>query len=267
MALISIIFYLYTLKDSLFDLKISGLGRRAGAYNATGIFTATILPILYYNVFFSKKNYLILKSVYSNVVLLILVSIIMLMFVASKGVYLSAIVTFLILVHVRLKETRWSILIATIFLLFYFNLGIEDLVIFGESDISNNSRYAMANKFGDELTFFGEGWGATFESSLLRSRDASGYSSELSYLNLMHKIGIVSFIFFAFYGWLFTLIITLLKRKKYNYKGSALISLGMITYLFTSIGNPSLFAPIYVFMTVLVLHLINKELNLKVNDK
>ena len=267
MTTISIIYYLFTLKVGLFDLQLSNLGKRIGGYNISGIFSATFLPVLIYNVFFSKKEYIILKSFYTNVFLLLLVSVIMVMFVASKGVYLSVLATLLILFHVKLKEIRWSILIATIFLLFHFNIGIEKLVIFGESDSSNSQRYAMASDLTNELGFIGKGWGATFESVLLRGRDMAGYSTELSYMNLIHKIGIVSSIFFVFYGWLFFLIVRLLKSKKKNHKGSALISLGMITYLFTSIGNPSLFAPIFVFMTVLALNLMNKELILSRNEE
>ena len=128
-------------------------------------------------------------------------------------------------------------------------------------------RYDMLAATWDELTMLGKGWGAKFQASVLAKRDISGYSSELSYQNLIHKIGLVALLFFAFYGWLFVWIIKLVNNKKDAIRGTGLISLGMVTYLFTAIGNPTLFAPAYVFMTVIVLHLINKQLVLVKNER
>ena len=111
-----------------------------------------------------------------------------------------------------------------------------------------------------ELTFFGKGWGAVYEIPFLRFRNDSGYSSELSYLNLIHKIGFFAIIYFKFYLWTFYQIFKTKISNNLDQINTSLFSLGLITYLFLSLGNPILFAPAFVFMHVLSLHILNKSL-------
>jgi hypothetical protein len=274
LAIASCIYYLVSLKSNILSqVQITNLGIRIGGFTFPGIFAASLLPILFHNILFKRKNIIIIKNIYINYILLILVVFVSVILVASKGIYLSILVTLSILFYYKLRQikfTFWVFIFIITFLLSSLvvnEIDFDRLVIFSSTDESNLARFKMLDAIWDELTFFGYGWGAKFQSYELSSRDISGYSSELSYMNLIHKIGFFSSIFFLFYGWLFANIIRLVKSKKNDIIGTGLISLGMITYLFTSIGNPSLFSPPLVFMTVMVLHLINKQLILSRNEK
>ena len=273
LAIASSIYYLFNLSsDILSQLQITNLGIRLGGYTFPGIFAATLLPILFHNILFKRKNIIIIKNIYINYILLILVVLVSVILVASKGIYLSVLVTLSILFYYSFRQIKFTfwifIFIITLLSSLVVNeIDFDKLVIFSSKDVSNVARYNMLDAMWNELTFLGYGWGAKFQSIVLSSRDISGYSSELSYLNLIHKIGLFSSIFFLFYGWLLVNIIRLVKSKKNDIIGTGLISLGMVTYLFTSIGNPSLFSPPFVFMTAMVLHLINKQLILSRNEK
>ncbi|MDG1709832.1 MAG: hypothetical protein P8H05_01450 [Schleiferiaceae bacterium] len=271
--LASAIYYLLVLgPDTLLQVKISKLGVRQGGYTVSGIVTASILPLLFYNTIFSTRNRLLIKNKYKNYFLLMTFLFIILLLVASKGVYLSILFTLVILFFFTQGKTKTLISVIGLFLIYLsikwkYGIDASKFVILSNSDEGNSMRYDMLAATWDELTMLGKGWGAKFQASVLAKRDISGYSSELSYQNLIHKIGLVALLFFAFYGWLFVWIIKLVNNKKDAIRGTGLISLGMVTYLFTAIGNPTLFAPAYVFMTVIVLHLINKQLVLVKNER
>ena len=267
LTIASAIYYLYNLQSGLLSqIQITSFGLRLGGYSINGIFITSLIPILLFNIFFSKKK-LIIKNNFINYFLLLTLLLIAVILVSSKGIYLSIVVTLIILFFFKLRQAKLLLFIPLITLIISLNIDLEKLTIFSTSDTSNLSRFAMADAMWSEFTFFGKGWGAKFQAFVLKSRDISGYSSELSYMNLIHKIGLFSSTFFFFYGWLLILILKLVKSKENDTIGTGLISLGMVTYLFTSIGNPSLFSPIFVFMTVMVLHLINKQLILSRNEK
>lgn len=274
LSLLSSLLYLYNLSTDIYSqISITNLGIRIGGYSVTGIFSGTLIPLFLYNIFITSSKRIIIKNILVNFVLLILVIFVSVILVASKGVYLSIIVTFYIIFYYRLRHYNYSymMIISIAFFLsiiiYLYDINFKYFVIFSDSDESNLARYNMLDAIWNELSILGYGWGAKFQSIVLSSRDSTGYSSELSYMNLIHKIGIFSSIFFLFYAWLFTIIIKLIKINKNDAIGTALISLGMVTYLFTSIGNPSLFSPIFVFMTILVLHLTNKQFISLRNEK
>lgn len=273
-AIVSSIYYLFNLgSDIVSQIKITSFGLRLGGYSIPGIFTATLLPLLLNNILFKTSKRIIVKNIYINYILLILVVLVSVILVSSKGIYLSILVTLFLLFFYKLRQIKFTFWVFIFILTFLLSslilneIDFEKFVIFSNSDESNIARYNMLDAMWNELTFLGYGWGAKFQSYVLSSRDVGGYSSELSYMNLIHKIGFFSSIFFLFYGWLLINITRFIKSKKNDIIGTGLISLGMVTYLFTSIGNPSLFAPIFVFMTVMVMHLINKQLILSRNEK
>ena len=274
LTIASTIYYLFNIgTDILSQIKITSFGLRLGGYSIPGIFSATLLPLLFNNILFKISKRIIIKNIYINYILLILVVLVSVILVSSKGIYLIILVTLSILFYYKLRQIKfmfWVFLFITIFLLSSLvvnEIDFDKFVIFSSTDESNLARYDMLDAMWNELNFLGYGWGAKFQSIVLSSRDISGYSSELSYMNLIHKIGFFSSIFFLFYGWLLVNIIRLIKSKKNDIIGTGLISLGMVTYLFTSIGNPSLFFPAFVFMTAMVLHLINKQLILLRNER
>ena len=88
-------------------------------------------------------------------------------------------------------------------------------------------------------------------------RDALGYGFELSFLSVIHKYGILSFLIFLpyLYMTIYSIYGVLYKSEKIVY----LIALSMtISILIFSYGNPTLFHPIIVFYTLLVLLLLSR---------
>ena len=105
--LASAIYYLLVLgPDTLLQVKISKLGVRQGGYTVSGIVTASILPLLFYNTIFSTRNRLLIKNKYKNYFLLMTFLFIILLLVASKGVYLSILFTLVILFFFTQGKTK-----------------------------------------------------------------------------------------------------------------------------------------------------------------
>jgi hypothetical protein len=179
---------------------------------------------------------------------------------ASKGIYLFVIFTIISLAIIFFKRSTSVNIVLIILVAFGINIFQKDdtLTIFGNNDISNQNRYSQADAVIDELTIFGKGWGATFSSPDL-DRDENGYSIELSYPNLFHKIGIFSCIYFIIYLFI---IFKGLKRLSFNNfvnNKEGLYVIGSIYYLFMALGNPVLFSPINVVLTSLSLKVINSK--------
>jgi hypothetical protein len=221
-----------------------------------GIFPFVILPILVFNIFFNKNKNLLIKSSFLNYSLFVLLLMIAIFFVASKGIYFFIVSVFFLLFITNIKKFKFAYLFLFIGFLLFQNIS-DQITIFGDQDPSNENRYMQFDAVINELTFLGKGWGAKYISNDL-DRDELGYSIELSYLNLVHKIGIFSIVFFVFYSYIFFKIYLLLKSKIIVSKELGLFTLGLTCYLFISIGNPSLFAPIFVFSNSILLILLNK---------
>jgi hypothetical protein len=258
-SIISIITYFYSvpnLFNSLYSFYLNFLFGNRFAYNLVGIFPFVIFPILVFNIFFNKNKNLLIKSSFLNYSLFVLLLMIAIFFVASKGIYFFIVSAFFLLFITNIKKFKFAYLFLFIGFLLFQNIS-DQITIFGDQDPSNENRYMQFDAVINELTFLGKGWGAKYISNDL-DRDELGYSIELSYLNLVHKIGIFSIVFFVFYSYIFFKIYLLLKSKIIVSKELGLFTLGLTCYLFISIGNPSLFAPIFVFSNSILLILLNK---------
>jgi hypothetical protein len=186
----------------------------------------------------------------------------------SKGFILQLFFTmFFIAFGIGLKGIKKSMVSRYLILFLIFavvSISVHDSVYvtaFGitlESELVEGSRDEQRAFLIDEFSFFGSGLGATLKSGY--SRDALGYSFELNYENLIHKLGVFSLIVFASYLLTFLLIF-----KKYFKTGDPQVfgtSLGLFFFLIPGYGNPILFAP-----TTVVLHCIVIYLNMIGVDK
>ena len=92
----------------------------------------------------------------------------------------------------------------------------------------------------NRLSFWGNGLGSKFNAYMTEVNDT--YGIEISYLNLIDKFGFFSIFLFYIFIYSFALpIINLIKCRgipAYN-----VMSLGLLAYLWISVGNPVLFAP------------------------
>ena len=268
LSLISSVIYLYNFDGTILFNLLS----RQGGFALASLFPVVMIPYLFFYIFFSKVKSDIIKNRIVSIIIFLLFSFVAVFLVFSKGVLLSLIISiiFLFFTHFynrKFSNFSWLLLFITVGL-FYLNFYYSDnvITIFGSQEKSNELRYSLISDIINELTFFGHGWCAVYDIQFLKYRNGLGYSSELSYLNLIHKIGVFSFIYFYFYIWSFYHVIKCLKSNNFKKINIALVSLGLLTYLFLSLGNPTLFAPIFVFMHVLSIHLLNKSLIKNTND-
>lgn len=119
---------------------------------------------------------------------------------------------------------------------------------------SNSVRNEQRERLSDEFSFFGSGLGARLDSGY--QRDDRGYGFELTYENIIHKLGVVSIIPFS--AFIFTLIwvwMNLFVGKDMLFSS---ISGGLLIYLIPSYGNPMLFSPFCVVMHCLALYLLRE---------
>jgi hypothetical protein len=261
-SIVSILSYFYSIPNLYSSLYIFFINFVVGdrfSYNILGIFPFLLFPIIVYNIFFNRVQNLLIKSTFINFILFFVLLFIAFFLVASKGIYLFIIGVFLSLFLTNFKNFKLIYYILIFITIFFLVNNFDQITIFGNQDVSNENRYKQFDAVISELTIFGKGWGAKFVSNDL-DRDENGYSIELSYLNLIHKIGFLSILFFIFYLFNFLKIFQLLKSDKVRLKETGLLCLGLTCYLFTSLGNPSLFAPIFVFLNCILLIIINKSL-------
>lgn len=126
-----------------------------------------------------------------------------------------------------------------------------------ESELVEGSRDEQRSFLVNEFSFFGSGLGAALKSGY--SRDVLGYSFELNYENLIHKVGVFSFVVFLSYFLTFVMIF-----KKYFKTGDPEIfgvSLGLLFFLIPGYGNPILFAPTTVILHCIIIYINRINVN------
>jgi hypothetical protein len=110
---------------------------------------------------------------------------------------------------------------------------------FSDKEYSNAIRAEQFSKLADEFTFFGAGLGAPLISGY--SRENTGYGFELTYLNLIHKLGIFAIPLFIYYV---AIVVGTIKRINSNlYLVESFFILGCMVYLIPSSSNPFLLSP------------------------
>jgi len=209
-------------------------------------------------------------SKYLGVLFLILAITALVVFSVSKGFFLVVVAIFLIYIAViivrmflygRLLKSSFTYLFALIFgifLIIFFYPSIFDFIVLNFSNIesSNMFRSMQSIEIIKRLSLIGSGLGGVFEGGYIRNVNAP-YAVELTYLNLIHKIGIFSIIPFLIYIYTSFLIWSqLLKSKDFFYPS---LALGSILFLIPSYGNPVLFAPIMVTLHCVALYWLREN--------
>ena len=112
---------------------------------------------------------------------------------------------------------------------------------FSDQEGSNTVRAEQFGYIENELTFIGSGLGAVLRSGYIRSPEAP-YGFELSFLNLVHKLGWACIPLFLSYflpiGYGLKLIFC---RREHDILAGAFI-IGVIGFIIPGYGNPLLFA-------------------------
>jgi hypothetical protein len=180
---------------------------------------------------------------------------------ASKGYALGYVFFIFVFTIFSLKYIQKRGMIFYIFVLFLCILNVLAYIhydffyqSFTFENVSNQVRVIQVSHILKDINFWGNGLGATLANFF--SRDSTGYGFELTYLNIIHKLGIFSIPLFLSY------LITLLYSFKFLFKHSrqehGALLLGSMFYLIPGIGNPILLAPSLVFLHCAVLYFIFK---------
>lgn len=183
---------------------------------------------------------------------------------ASKGFMLGVLyvlfVSIFVFFYKNLHESKalpklFLILILIISLLFLLSTFeyIEVLYkIFDNEDSSNEVRFEQLIYLLKDITFLGHGLGASVPG-VVRD-DAAPYGFELTYINLIHKFGILSLVLFANWFYMFYKSLNYcIHRRNIKQSIAVMSSLG---YLMPAIGNPTLMHPSLVVMNSVALYLL-----------
>lgn len=272
---ILVLFFVGLRFPSYFDAKIG--------FSSTGQFRiyftnlAVIYPLLgisLYQFLYSNKEYTLLalnKKIIAFIIFLMSFSALFFL-PSSKGFALGGIFVILTIfffsygsqlqrykLHISFFIFVFIVLIL-IFVLFRFNYINIITDMFNSEDISNVERYEQLNFMLADVKFMGQGLGAVVPG-YISSGDAP-YGFELTFINTIHKFGLLSFILFT--NWIY-IFLFLLKRcwMRKNIVDN-IIMLSSLGYLFPAIGNPVLFHPSLVMLNAIVLYHIKNE---KINEK
>lgn len=278
--IISILLFVFNVNVYYGDNKIIGVlfgyflgGSSTGQIRVLSPSQLIVFPIFTITLayFFNKhlKRYENIKFLKNFTTVYLFLSIFTVIFLpASKGYVLAGVAIFLFVIlfsetakgKINLKRSAF-IFILFISLLVILNFsGYINIItsMFDEDDVSNIARYSQLTFLIEDMKLFGNGLGSLVEGS---SRNADKpYGFELTYINIIHKFGIISLILFLIY--LYTIIKIYVEYKKNLIcKRYIYASMGLMAYLFPSIGNPILFGPQAVVMHVLALYLLRKDFN------
>lgn len=141
-------------------------------------------------------------------------------------------------------------------LLLFTNLYEVVLFSFSSGEGSNSVRSEQFDYLVSEWNFTGAGLGSSLDSGY--KRDETGYGFELTYVNLVNKLGVFSLPLFLSYA------STIFYGLKFFFLDGKRVAgawvLGSMAFLIPGAGNPLLLAPVFVFMHFLAIMLIISEL-------
>ena len=143
------------------------------------------------------------------------------------------------------------ILVSAMFSTRYWELISKSFSVDGAG---NAIRYEQADVLLDNIRWFGWGLGAAVGSGGY-ARDALGYGFELSFLNVIHKFGVLSLFVFYTYIHAFAGIVRHFARGREYFVGC--VALGGLLFLIPAIGNPTLFSPVSVLLHCSLIYLVS----------
>jgi hypothetical protein len=216
---------------------------------------------------FELNGWLGIASFRSALLAFILSAYVVIFMPASKGFVLASIVaiaSILLLLKDRnfrgfnLKNFGISALLLLSLGSVLIASGYSNIIesIFASEDEGNITRYIQLYDLIEDIVPSGRGLGAVVPGNI---RDEfRPYGFELSYINIIHKLGVVSVVVFFAYAFSLWIVLMSLKNKKANWQYSA-AALGGICYIFPGIGNPIISSPQLILMHCISLYLIRES--------
>lgn len=181
----------------------------------------------------------------------------------SKGYILTTAILFLIVVvfslsySLKVVQIHKNIMILLIFfviLLYLLPNSFYHTLInsYSTQEESNSMRSEQFEYIVSELTFFGNGLGAPLISGY--KRDFSGYGFELTYVNIVHKLGVFSI--FLFMSYIVTLMVASIRILRRVYVFESLFVIGLMGYLVVGAGNPLLLSTSAVILHCIAMYVL-----------
>ena len=182
----------------------------------------------------------------------------------SKGYFASVVMLFalisiiLLLSAVRsLKVTHGGLFLMAFFItcvaLTIYNFADELLFLFSVEESGNYLRNEQKYILVGEFNFFGKGLGAVTESGYFRN-EGQPYGFELTYYNIIHKLGSVGALVLLAYAVCIAIPLTYIlggKGRRFSW-----LAIGGMLFIVPGYGNATLFAPVVVTLHCAVMYLI-----------
>jgi hypothetical protein len=121
-------------------------------------------------------------------------------------------------------------------------------------EVSNITRIEQFGYLVSELTFFGNGLGSSLSSGYVRSTRSYGF--ELTYVNIVHKLGVFSI--FLFSSYVITLMVASIRIIRRVCVFESLFVIGLIGYLVVGAGNPILLSTSAVILHCVAMYILVK---------
>ncbi|WP_407401850.1 hypothetical protein [Chryseobacterium sp.] len=261
---IPVIFYLTYLAFT--QGNISGIGGERVIFCFLQLIIFIPFVIIFGTFFFSigrNNKYLLFTSKGSLIIIFLISYFTSVIISFSKGMILASfIIMALIIIFRFLKGFSLNVIIkifSTLLLfagiLVYFELTDTLIELFSNREVSNATRSEQSVYLIDDISFFGRGLGASLTNANYIRADDAPYAFELTYLNLLHKFGFMACLLFFIYIYTFWKIFKMFgNNDKRNFLG--LLCLGLMVFVFPSIGNPFLLSPLAVICHSLTLYII-----------
>jgi hypothetical protein len=275
-AICSCIFGFYSVYDSFAsvggggELNQVGLAGIRTLYSATFLYVAPFLFVCLVRLFLQKKCGSGFKSDLKAGFWLLIFGFTLVVPAMSKGFILVFVFMFILIFIEGYSSALRSLVIGknlfimtflvflagTLLLLFtdFYNVIFFS---FSSGEGSNSVRSEQFDYLLSEWSFSGAGLGSSLISGY--RRDDAGYGFELTYINLVNKLGILSIpLFFSYVSVLF------FGFKFFFFDGKRVTGawvLGLMAFLIPGAGNPLLLAPVFVFMHFIAIMLIITELS------
>ena len=247
-----------------------GLSGFRTLYSVTFLYVVPFLFVCLLRLFLQDKESVGLSSDLKTCICLLLFGFTLVVPAMSKGFILIFILMFVLVfmkgyalalrslvIGKNLLVMTFLVALAGVLLLLFTDFFNVLLFSFSSGEGSNSIRSEQFDYLVSEWSFSGAGLGSSLMSGY--QRDETGYGFELTYINLVNKLGFFSFPLFASY------CVTLFFGFKFFFFEDKRVSgawiLGLMAFLIPGAGNPLLLAPVFVFMHFIAMTLVIRELS------
>lgn len=254
---------------AFFNIK-SSIGELRSFYN-TGFIV--IFPLFMVGVAYQllpkhyfPNNYGQMVTRLSNSLIFTLLTLIALVVPAMSKAYILAttilflsVVFFSITYSIKTGRTHKNIVLLVflvVLLLYLLPSSFYEVLIHSYSlqEGSNIVRFEQFGRLVSELTFFGNGLGSSLSSRY--ARNTRNYGFELTYVNIVHKLGVFSI--FLFSSYVITLIVAWIRIVRRVYVFESLFVIGLMAYLIVGAGNPILLSTSAVILHCVAMYILVK---------